>query len=176
MGAIRAEQLLSSLVQGSAELPLLWLLDDGGIDALKSTGMLQRLGPSSLVVVPQPSFRHALALIARSSILITGSAPRLLDEAVALGLPCVVADAEGGVLVRSGDAQEPHRPAQGLREIVREVCELRQSKTESDERRAAWEGGAVSRLTAHLGSWLRGRSTDAGLRSDSSGTTAGAGA
>ena len=75
-----------------------------------------------------------------------------------LGLPSFTIESDGGVTSKGGDL-DATRSTPGIGELARLARELPPGKPEGVERRAAWDGGAAPRITAHLGAWLRGRTT-----------------
>jgi general secretion pathway protein A len=173
-GAVRMEQMVAALVQCAAEKPLLWLGEDAAIDAMKATGVAQRLGATDLVVVPMPRHLQVLGLLRQADLFVSAPNGRYLEEACAMGLPCATVDADGSVALRGAET-DSGRSAQGLGELLRMTRELGSAKSDSTERRTAWDGGAAPRITAHLGAWLRGRSPEGVGRNDAEGGVLGAG-
>lgn len=158
--AVRLEQLVAVLAQCASERPLLWWLDDAAIDALKAMGIAQRLGATDLVVVPRPSYFQALGLLRQAELCISEPAGAFLEEAIALGLACATIDRDGSVAVRGSDP-EASRSTLAMVDLPRLVRDMRAARSDSAERRAAWDGGAAARITAHLGArWRAVGATD----------------
>ncbi len=158
VGAARMERLVAALVQCAAEKPLLWLVDDAAIDAMKAGGLAQRLATTDLVIIPMPRHFQVLGLLRHAELFVSGPNGPYLEEAGVLGLPSFTIESDGGVTSKGGDL-DATRSTPGIGELARLARELPPGKPEGVERRAAWDGGAAPRITAHLGAWLRGRTT-----------------
>lgn len=158
-GSLRLSNVLSVLSALGAETPLVWQCDAITRAELDQMGIERMLADAHITVVDKLGFLDTLALLVGATYLVTGPQRQMLEESVALGIPCLTV--APGVAV-------PSKQEDGWNTVV--GCDSEQALRVAKEILALGvrfrdvkkplEGETALRISHHLRHWLRSRAAD----------------
>lgn len=147
-------EALSVLATIRSEIPLVWAVEEGTLRVIEARGAVPQLRTAGISVTPELGYLDCVWLLRQARFVVAGPEARFVDEAKALGLPCIVMGAGMVVPLKFPESPSPSTPTAGpelvrlAREFARRV-EVRQDSYEFGD------GGAALRIAAHLDHWLR---------------------
>jgi putative secretion ATPase (PEP-CTERM system associated) len=161
-----AAELITLLTQVAQELPVVWAATPSTLRELEALGKLAALPKARIQVAAALPYLDCIDLLRGARCLISGSAGRFLDDAVALGVPSIVLGKGVVVPVKSTEALQlgSALPAEQLPEVLADV--LGHQPAPRDDA-PFWDGGAAGRIATHLAEWLPQRA--AGAKHDGQG-------
>ncbi len=156
-------ELIAMLTQVTRDVPVVWATNPATLREIDVLGKRTALAKARVELAPALAYLDCIDLLREARCLLTGSAGRFLDDAVALGKPAIVLGKGIVVPVKSTEALQLSTalPAGKLLEVLAEVLA---HEPEARETPAFWDGGPAGRIALHLAEWLPKQIT-AGKRS-----------
>jgi general secretion pathway protein A len=148
-----AQELVSRLALVGKQLPVLWPVNAYTRQELKESGQDARLEAARIVLVPSLGYLDSIDLLRRARCLIAGTGGEFLDEAVSLGLQCVVLG-QGIVVPMKLTEQTQLNVAQDIDKLEKLVADMLAVPTARRPVPEYWDGGPAAKIAAHLGTWL----------------------
>ena len=171
------KELVARLALVGNELPVLWAINADTAAALKETGQYNRLEGARIVPIPALGYLDSIDLLRRARCLIAGATGEFLDEAVSLGVQCVVV--AGGIVVPMKLAEPAQlNVAQGVDKLPKLVADMLATPAARRPVPEFWDGGPAARIATHLETWLKkqanARRADKAIRAPSKAVSAAA--
>lgn len=136
------------LTEFSTEWPVVWLLDETSLEALRVDGTLESLLQANVHVLPPQGYLQQLGLLENAKCLVTDDREELIDEASSLRIPVVrlthdLAKSAWVALSPSSQGGDAGSPTRMIKEL------LADSKRQLDSP-AYWDSGTATRIANHL--------------------------
>jgi general secretion pathway protein A len=149
-----AQELRARVAGVGKQVPVLWLVNAYTLQELKESGQAAKLDAARVVLVPSLGYIDSIDLLRRARCLIAGVSGEFLDEAVSLGVQCVVLGRGVVVPVKLSEAAQLN-VAQGIDKLDKLVGDMLAVPPARRPVPEYWDGGPAAKIAAHLETWLR---------------------
>ena len=149
-----AQELMARVAGVGKQVPVLWVVNAYTLQELKDSGQAAKLDAARVVLVPSLGYIDCIDLLRRARCLIAGVSGEFLDEAVSLGVQCVVLGRGIVVPVKLSEAAQLN-VAQGIDKLDKLVGDMLAVPPARRPVPEYWDGGPAAKIAAHLETWLR---------------------
>jgi UDP-N-acetylglucosamine 2-epimerase (non-hydrolysing) len=150
-------EVLATLDDAGAQLPLVWPMHPRTRANAERFGLLGRLDPKRVAVLPPQGYLEMVGLLHRATVALTDSGG-VQEEATALGIPCLTmrSNTERPITIEQGTNTLVGRDRGA---ILAAIEEIRAGGGKRGRTPELWDGQAAGRIAAHLSSWLAQRAS-----------------
>ncbi|MFZ2651624.1 MAG: AAA family ATPase [Burkholderiaceae bacterium] len=149
-------ELIAMLTQVAREIPVLWAANPVTLREIESLGKRTALKQARIEVAASLAYLDCIDLLRGARCLLSGSAGRFLDDAVALAVPSIVLGKGMVVPVKSTEAMQLS-VALPVNKLSTALAEVLAQPAEPRDAASFWDGGAAARIALHLAEWLPNR-------------------
>ena len=151
----RLTHLVRALKTTSAELPLIWPLDELTRALMARHGLLPSPQESQITILPIIPYHKMIGLLSAARCVLTDSTT-VQEEATILGVPCLTLNdhTERRITVEQGSNIVV---GHNISLIGRAVAEILRGSGKTGRLPKFWDGQSAHRVTEHLASWLKTR-------------------
>lgn len=166
----RLSELVRLLAQARRDLPLVWAMERRTEQRLEDFGLSRVVAGERIACLPMQAYADFVGLLSEATCVLSDS-PRVNDEALALGVPCLgffdPADRDCGAGAAAAMAI-----GTDSKRVTRALWGILYGSVEPPSVPVLWDGQASVRIARHLVSWVQGKSTPAcsPVGADSAGT------
>jgi putative secretion ATPase (PEP-CTERM system associated) len=149
-----ARDLVARINSVGKQVPLLWAVNAATLRELEESGQAARLDAARVVLLPSLGYIDCIDVLRRSRCLIAGVSGEFLDEAVSLGVQCVVLGDGIVVPVKLSESAQVN-VAQGIDKLDKLVGDMLAVPPARRPVPDFWDGGPAAKIAGHLETWLR---------------------
>lgn len=148
-------KLLTTLVEISAELPLVFPVHPRTQQKIETAGYRSLLDDANVLCLPPQGYLEILGLMKDARLVLTDSGG-IQEETTALGVPCITLreNTERPITVSHGTNTIVGTNVDLIKQVAREVLENGGKTGQVPE---FWDGRAAERIADHLSAWLTNR-------------------